>query len=173
VIRLAILVLALGSGVLQLVQLRHGLAHGVVYSLEDQIRDGRFETSDAARLAPLAKARVQRPYACRAKRSLAFVKLYRVDLMADRRGTDPFSPSEDAALTRARGRAAEAVRDALHCTPLDGDLWLRLAVLENGLGAGQERVATLFAMSRETRPHEGRVMRLRQSFAPMLSLSDG
>jgi hypothetical protein len=172
VIRAAILILALGGGALHLAQLRADLAHETLFSLEEQIRGGRFEPDDMARLEPLAEAEVDRPHACRAKRSLAFVKLYRADLLASKQGAPPLAPSDNRAVTEARDRAAGALRAALRCMPMDGDLWLRLAALDHALGAANARVARLFELSRETMPYEGSVMRRRQAFAPRLGLAD-
>lgn len=171
-IRAAILILALGGGAVQFAQLRADIAHETLFSLEEQIRGGRFEPDDMARLAPLAEAEVDRPHACRAKRSLAFVKLYRADLLARKNEAPPLAPSDDPAVTEARERAAGAVRAALRCMPMDGDLWLRLAALEHARGATTADVARLFELSRETMPYEGSVMRRRQAFAPRLGLSD-
>ena len=152
--------------------LRAYLAYDDLFALEEQIRDRRFEPSDDTRLAPLAEATVQRPYACHPKRSLAFVKLYLTELAASRNDLDPLEPTTHPAVTRARERARTAVRDAVRCAPLDGDLWLRLAVMEYGLGASPDRVEVLYERSRNTRPFEGHLMRLRRFFAPRLGISE-
>lgn len=171
-IRAAILTLALGGGALQFEQLRADLAHETLFTLEEQIRGGRFEPSDIERLAPFSMARVDRPFACRPKRSLAFVKLYRADLLARKHAVVPSAPSEDPIVTAAREQAAEAVREVLRCMPMDGDLWLRLAMVEHALGAKNAHVSRLFELSRETMPYEGSVIRRRQAFAPRLGFSD-
>jgi len=171
VTRLALLAFALVAGALQLDNLRAHLGFDHLYTLESQLREGRFEPTDLDRLAPLATARVQRPYACRAKRGLAMVKLYLVDLTAAQAGRDPFAPSDAPDMVVARSRAAGALRAALRCAPLDGDLWLRLAVLEHGQGASRPRIARLVARSRAVTPHEGYLERRRRALAPMLGAS--
>lgn len=68
----------------------------------------------------------------------------------------------------AQNRAAETLRKTLGCAPLDGDAWLRLAMVEARRLGLTEDVMAMLRMSYWTAPNELSVMRPRIRFASRL-----
>lgn len=58
------------------------------------------------------------------------------------------------------------VRDVLTCAPLDGDMWLRLAVLAQSLHVDPDTVNRYLDWSYRTTPHEHWIQRRRDIFFP-------
>lgn len=72
------------------------------------------------------------------------------------------------AVEQALSEAAETLRAALRCAPLNGDAWLRLAMVEARRGGVSPEVVDMLRMSYWTTPNEISVMRPRIRFASAL-----
>lgn len=135
-------------------------------TLATQIGQGRIAPEDADRIAP-ALARLG-PVECRGQiaRDVAIVQLYAADLAAFARDMDPAGPADAPALRTARTKALDRLDAALACVPLDGDLWLRSAVIAQALGKDDGAVAARRALSERTTPFEGWIANRRAAFFP-------
>lgn len=115
----------------------------------------RVDPADMVLLAPvLGRTRSE---SCDVLRhtSLVTLHLYANDLLARQAGVNPLLPAEDAALTAQRVATQSVLEDALACSPLDGNLWLSLAILSRAIGDAPARTARFIALSERYAPHEG------------------
>jgi hypothetical protein len=130
-------------------------------TLAEDIRRGAAGPSDLERVAPLLAR--ETPEACAVLRSGApvLLHLYASDARARRLGVNPFLPAEDPDLTATRHATQVALTQALACAPMDGDLWLSLALVARALDAEPEQVAHYLALSERYAPHEGWISRRR------------
>jgi hypothetical protein len=64
--------------------------------------------------------------------------------------------------------AEAAIRKSLICAPLDGNLWLRLAILDTARRGPSSKTIELFRLSHWTAPSEGWVARARIEFSSRL-----
>ncbi len=127
----------------------------------DELAEGRFVPSDLQALAPvLARTEVH----CLTLRETPLLSLhfYASDLRAQIAGVHPFLPAEDPALQAQRDRTRAMLEEALACAPLDGNLWLSMAILSRALAAPPELVARHVALSRLYAPHEGWIAERRE-----------
>ncbi len=69
---------------------------------------------------------------------------------------------------RASDSAEAAIRKALRCRPLDGDLWLKLAALDTVQRTPSEKTIEAIRLSHWTTPSEGRIVRRRVDLASRL-----
>jgi hypothetical protein len=162
---LAVLVLSFGG-------LRAHVANAPYDRVVAYLAEGRSDPADLDWLGPfLAQAPPARCVPGPA-RTRGLLSLYAVDLTAAEVGLGPFAVSNDPSLTAARLRAGAMLREALACNPHDGDLWLRLAVLERSLEVEPALVAEHVARSLRTSPHEARMMlRRARAFPDLLASS--
>lgn len=93
-------------------------------------------------------------------RAVSLIRLSQLDAALS--GGD--MPAVDA----AQNRAAETLRAALGCAPLDGDAWLRLAMVEARRTGLTPDVMAMLRLSYWTTPNELSVMRPRIRFASRL-----
>lgn len=122
----------------------------------------RVEPADMALLTPILER--PRPAPCDVLRNtpLVTLHLYANDLLARQAGVNPLLPADDAELRAHRVTTRAVVEDALVCSPLDGNLWLSLAIMSRALGADPATTARHVAMSAEYTPHEGWIARRRE-----------
>jgi hypothetical protein len=109
------------------------------------------------------------PVACTggAARDVAILQLFVADRVALAAGIDPLVPAPGNAPVEAARRAAlDRVAQALRCTPADGDLWLRSAVMARALGLPDADVADRLALSVRMAPAEGWIMERRAALFP-------
>lgn len=116
---------------------------------------GRVDPGDMALLAPVL-GRTE-PESCDVLRhtSLVTLHLYANDLLARQAGVNPLLPAQDADLTAQRVATRSVLEEALACSPLDGNLWLSLAILSRALDDTPERTARFIALSERYAPYEG------------------
>lgn len=69
---------------------------------------------------------------------------------------------------RAAVGAEAAIRKALACAPLDGNLWLRLATLDTARRGPSSNTIAFLRLSHWTAPSEGWIVRARVNFASRL-----
>ena len=69
---------------------------------------------------------------------------------------------------RASGQAEAAIRKALRCAPLDGNLWLRLAALDTVRRGPSVKTVELIRLSHWIAPNEGWIVRRRVDLASRL-----
>ncbi|MBV8474446.1 MAG: hypothetical protein JO234_13595 [Hyphomicrobiales bacterium] len=80
--------------------------------------------------------------------------------------------AETAAAEAARQIALRSIEERLRCDPLDGNAWLRYAIMESrGEGRRLARVLDDLSMSYKTAPSEGWIVEPRLAFATELVLS--
>jgi len=120
-----------------------------------EVTRGRAEPADMELLAPILNRRG--PEHCDMLDQIPLVTLnfYAHDLIARQAGLNPFLPASDPALNAQRQATRAVVEDALACAPLDGNLWLSLAILSRAMGDDPEKTAQHLALSERYAPHEG------------------
>jgi hypothetical protein len=79
-----------------------------------------------------------------------------------------FRDQDAARQTEALAKARETLRRGLLCFPGDGNLWLRLAMVEFAQGGASNRVAEMLETSLARAPSEAWIMRPRITFASQL-----
>lgn len=164
--RLALAGLAVLCAGLAFLDARDFYAFGSFRTLADAVARGRVVLDDAARIEqPLARLG---PVPCRGgtARDVAIIQLYAADLAAVAQGIDPVAPSDAPGVSAARAAAQDRLAAALACAPLDGDLWLRSALMARARGAGDADVAARRRLSEQTTPFEGWIVDRRAAFFP-------
>lgn len=163
-----LLALALLSAFLCWQGLRADFSWQAYHALVEEIGAGRREPEDAARIAPLLAQPDGAGFRSdpRAPRSKAILQAYDVDLTAQAQGLLPLAPSDNPDMIAARKAARQQIRIALSWTPMDGDLWLRLAVISRTLELPAAHISRLLLWSERTMPHEGWVARRRTALFP-------
>lgn len=161
---MALLITALSINVRQLASY---LAFSDYAQLVEEISEGRFAPSDLDRISSFLAYYETENISCRSEetRVFAILALYRADLLAAQKGVSPFDYSPDLGLQLARAQAMRAIQGLLRCSPMDGDMWLRLALVGRTMGLEQSRLDTYLAWSRTTAPHEGGVQRRREDLS--------
>jgi hypothetical protein len=76
--------------------------------------------------------------------------------------------AEPTRADRAAAAAETAIRQALACAPLDGNLWLRLAALDTARRGPSSNTIEYLRLSHWTAPGEGWIVRARVNFASRL-----
>lgn len=89
-------------------------------------------------------------------RALVTVRLKELDLA--------FATADPIRADRAYEGAETAIRKSLSCAPLDGNLWLRLAMLETARRGASPRAKDFLSISRWAAPSEGWIVRARVYF---------
>jgi hypothetical protein len=133
-----------------------------VYALVSEIRNGRFLDTDTGRIEAFFSAYETHAHLCHSqeRQAASFLKLYYGDLQASR-------SSLSALEQRATWQVAQTlILDALSCNPTDGDLWLRMAILERLLDPKSEKIDHFLTLSEITEPNEPIIARLRTQFFP-------
>lgn len=133
-----------------------------VYALVSEIRNGRFLDTDTGRIEAFFSAYQTHAHLCHSqeRQAASFLKLYYGDLQASR-------SSLSALEQRATWQVAQTlILDALSCNPTDGDLWLRMAILERLLDPKSDRIDHFLTLSEITEPNEPVIARLRTQFFP-------
>lgn len=133
-----------------------------VYALVSEIRDGRFVYEDTGRIEAFFSAYQVHDYLClsQERQAASFLKLYYGDLEASR---SSLSALERRAIWQ---KAQTLILDALSCNPTDGDLWLRMAILERLLYPESDKIDHFLTLSEITEPNEPVIARLRTQFFP-------
>ena len=133
-----------------------------VYALVSDIRDGRFLATDAERIEAFFSAYQAHAHLCLSeeRQAVAFLNLYYGDLLASR-GT--LSRAEQRAIWE---NAQTSLLEALTCNPTDGDLWLRMAMVERMLDPHSAQIEHFRRLSEITEPNEPVIARLRIQFFP-------
>ncbi|NBB99120.1 MAG: hypothetical protein GVY34_13300 [Alphaproteobacteria bacterium] len=121
----------------------------------------RIEPADMALLAPVLDRTRVAPCDVLRNTPLVTLHLYANDLLARQAGVNPLLTADDEALRAQRVAARAVLEDALACSPLDGNLWLSLAIMSRALGDDAATTAHYLAMSAEYTPHEGWIARRR------------
>jgi hypothetical protein len=123
--------------------------------LSNEVRSGRNVPDDLARLEPILAAPAPVSGCSLPElRSLAILSLYRADLLARGLGIAPHAYTDDLSVQIARGDALHRIRNVLVCSPLDGDMWLRLASVSRALRVAPDDVEAYLQWSYRTTPHE-------------------
>lgn len=123
-----------------------------VFSAE--ISTGRVEPADLPLLAPVLTRTGLEPCGVLRETSIVTLHLYANVLLAHRAGVNPFLPSEDPALTAQRIATRNLLEQALICAPMDGNLWLSLAILSRAMGDVPAQTSAYVALSQRFAPHE-------------------
>jgi hypothetical protein len=88
-------------------------------------------------------------------------------------GLDATLASADtAAANAALANARETLTSALQCFPRDGNLWLRLAMVEFAASDNIPKAASMVKLSAEAAPLEGWILKQRLAFAASLAEID-
>ena len=121
---------------------------------EDLLRR-RVVLEDLAPLAPFLAHGP--PEDCRVLRNGAPVTLHMHanDVIARAAGVNPFRPDDDPGLRAQRDAAHATIAQALVCAPMDGNLWLNMAIIARARGENRAQVAQYLALSERYAPHEG------------------
>lgn len=135
--------------------------------LVDDISEGRFILSDLDRISGFLAYYETENIGCQSEeiRIVAILALYRADLLAVQKEVSPFDYSPDLGLQLARAQAMLAIQSLLRCSPMDGDMWLRLALVGRTLGLEQSLLDTYIGWSRKIAPHEGWIQRRREDLS--------
>lgn len=166
IVKIAFLALGLLCAALQWQSLRSFLSYQDYHLLADEAARGRQEANDVLRMAALLKQPPGGANDARALRTNAILHMYHADLNAISEGLAPLQLSERPETISARRAAYQHLQIAAANAPLDGDLWLRLAVTARSLGYPEQKIDTYVKRSKETAPHEGWILRRRDSFLP-------
>lgn len=141
-----------------------GLADVVYFSevarVADRLENGASLAPDAVSRVASMRALEDAERSCAMARAAVTLRLAVVD--ATPRGRDV--ARDDAALDAA----AAAIAHALRCFPLDGNLWLRSAMVANAVAGPGTQVVSALSMSSWTAPGEAWVLRQRLRFAASL-----
>ncbi|MGY6704381.1 hypothetical protein [Roseinatronobacter sp.] len=139
-------------------QLAQHVAWQGLGALSGKVASGRFVPDDLGVIAPFLMRNT--PQRCAVLRMGAPVtlNLYAGDLMAHALDTSTFHPSDDPALTSQRTQTQRILHDAIACAPMDGDLWLKLAIVARSLDESAPIIARYLAISQKFAPYEGWIM---------------
>ena len=85
---------------------------------------------------------------------LITLHLYANDLLARQAGIAPSLPGQDAELIAQRLRTRALLEQALSCAPMNGDLWLSLAIMSRALGDPPGVTADFVEFSKRYAPYE-------------------
>lgn len=124
-------------------------------ALARDVAQGRSAAEDMARLEPLLARDGHEPCAVLRGGTPVTLHLYASDLLAQAAGTNPFLPADDPRLTAQRQAARAVLEQAVACAPMDGNLWLSLAVLARALDEDPAQTVRYLAFSERYAPHEG------------------
>lgn len=124
-------------------------------SIADDLLRRRIVLEDLAQLGPFLADGP--PQDCLVLRSGAPVTLqmYAHDMVAHIAGVNPFQPDDDPGLAAQRDAVRAAIARALICAPMDGNLWLNMAIIARARGEDPAHVAQYLALSERYAPHEG------------------
>ncbi|TVP72672.1 MAG: hypothetical protein EA339_05930 [Rhodobacteraceae bacterium] len=123
-----------------------------------EIHEGRFDLGDKEIIAPILSHDLVRNCVVLRDETLLILQFYVTALHAHRAGVNPFFPADDPELTQHREALFALAAQATACAPMDGELWLNLAVVARSLGMDTARVAQFLELSHRYAPHEARVM---------------
>lgn len=166
--KVAFLGLAVVSAAIHGSNLQSYLSYQGYHQLVEDVADGRQNPDDQSRISAL----LERPFApsdkydIQAMRTKAILQIYIVDLVAIEKGVNPFQPSSDNDMIAAREDAMARAKTTLSHTPLDGDLWLRMAVLAQSLQRPEEEILAYRMWSEQTTPFEGWIKSRRDALFP-------
>ncbi len=133
--------------------LRH-LGWSAYDDFAEDILEGRMEVSDLAFLTPVLARSGPEPCSVLRDSPLLTLHFYAHDLRAEQAGANPFLPSDDPALSEQRASTRALLEQALACAPLDGNLWLELALLSRAMDDPTDLTARFLTLSKRYAPHE-------------------
>lgn len=156
-VKAALFLLALLCAGLQWTGLRSHLSYQSYHYLVEEIGNGRLLTEDASWVeealeTPVVPSSLTSPQLLR---SATLIHMYNVDLVATSKGISPVLPSQDPDLSIARLDAMKRLKANLSRSPTDGDLWLRLALIERAESPSDNASNHYLRLSQKTAPHEG------------------
>lgn len=162
-VKAALASLALLCAVFQWTGLHSHLSYQGHHRLAAAVGEGRLETveagwMDAALDTPLAQVGYVSPQSLR---DFSLLHMYNVDLIAASKGLSPLRASQDPDLSAARLEAMKRLKATLSRTPLDGDLWLRLALLARAEKPFNNNANHYLKLSQKVTPHEGWILKRR------------
>ena len=137
-------------------------------ALATQIRNGRFEPTDLERIRPLTGLVISDRFACSGRAALHEVMRYRANMIGVLSGKPALRDMTDPFVVAAKILSRQTARHALACAPLDGGLWLDLAIADYALHAKEDSVSYSLSISRKRAPLESRVVALREFIFPIL-----
>ena len=160
--RTFVVILALTCLVIGHLNLRSDARFETVYGLVRDVRSGRFLENDAQRVETFLSKYEQNMTVCLTseRKAVAFLKLY----LGDLKSVDARNAHRDLEMLRREARSA--LISALRCNPNDGDLWVRMALMEHLLEPGSQQIDTYLQLSKLTEPNEPSTIRLRARFFP-------
>ncbi len=123
-----------------------------------EVRDGRFEPADKDIIAPLLAYDLALDCTVLRDETLLILQFYVTALQAHQAEVNPFFPSDSPELTRQRETLYALASQAITCAPMDGELWLNLAVIARSLGMDAVQVEQFLELSHRYAPHEGPVI---------------
>lgn len=169
-----ILMFALGCVValISLVSLQSHIVYKDYLALESEVRAGRRVSEDIDRLKSYLALRRNETLPCNmaVRTNRAVLQLYDSDLRAWQQGLSDFTTTGNLLLQVARTSSLRRVREVLECSPLDGDMWLRMAIMGFSLQMDRQRVTTFLDWSRLVAPNEMWIKYQRQQFAVRYNL---
>lgn len=166
--RIAIVFITLLSLTLVSKGLMRHFGYADLRALATQIQSGRFEPTDLERIRPLTGLVITDPFACSGRAALHEVMRYRANMIAALSGAQSLRDMTDPFVVASKILSRQTGKNALACTPLDGKLWVDLAIADYALHAPEERVAKALSMSRSLAPVEGQAVALRDFVFPIL-----
>ncbi len=128
---------------------------GSYAALVTQIEGGRFEVEDLGPIDVMLTRGLTENCAALRARTPVTLHLYAGDLIAWQVGANVFAPTDAAELVAQREATRHILHRALACTPTDGDLWLKLAMIARALNEPPAQVEHYIALSERYAPHEG------------------
>lgn len=143
--------------------LRETIRYSYLTSTADQLRHGG-KIGDA-RLAEIAASLTALRQGGTCRSDIVKPAIGLLLLNVDRQSTS----ADDDLWRDILGDAEQFLRFGLRCLPMDGDIWLRLAMIRALEGALPEEVATLFNTSQQLAPVHPDVLKARLQFWPTLA----
>jgi hypothetical protein len=120
-----------------------------------EVTEGRRDTGDLALLSPILRRSLSQTCDSLLNTPIITLHLYANDMMATEADISPLKPTENIDVTELRMRTRKLLEDALACSPMNGDLWLSLAIISQALGEPPEVTGQFVELSRRYAPYEG------------------
>ena len=153
--RLGLLLASLLSVAIVWAQSAQIVTWGSYSVLVSEIEEGRFEVDDLGLMDVMLTRGLSETCSALRARTPVTLHLYAGDLIAWQTGADVFAPNDAPELVTQREATRQILHRALACTPTDGDLWLKLAIVARALDEPPAQVEHYLALSERYAPHEG------------------